>query len=183
MVAAKTSRRRLPHHITEPGNFPGYQVRITRAGVEHSRCFAKGEYGSKRKALQAAKEWRDQMLAILPGPSNTGKYRTVKSRPYTSMPRVGVTRYLTVDNRRAGSGMYIRYGVCWTDPQGYRRIKNFQAGRADDADHALDLRAGQTAVAFRDEWEYCIDHGRPFDPGKYSNWRAQRLYPFRTPRE
>lgn len=177
-------KRRLPDQITEPGTFVGYQVRIARGGVEHSRCFTKREFGTKKKALQAAVEWRDRMLEKLPPPANKrGRYLLVKCRPDPSVARVGVTRYLTADSRRVGSTMYVRYGVCWTDPQGHRRIKNFQAGRADDFDHALDLRAGQTAVAFRDEWEYCIDHGIAFDPGRYRNWRAQRLYPFRPPKE
>ena len=44
----------------------GYQVRIVREGIEHSRYFSKKVWGGDKKAREAAVNWRDMKRASLP---------------------------------------------------------------------------------------------------------------------
>jgi hypothetical protein len=68
-------------HITAPDPF-GFQVRIVRRGVEHSRYFSHKLWGGKKKSLKAAIRWRDQMLTVLKGSqSRFMKTRAIKLQP------------------------------------------------------------------------------------------------------
>lgn len=170
----------LPANITLP--YPSaYQVRIVRDGKEISAVFSIDAAASdgRERALAAAVEWRDAMLAQLPPPENgRGSYRTIPMPHKRTFGRVGVTRYVGVDRRRVGSPRYVRYGVNWTDAQGVARIKQFQAGRVDEQNWELELRAAMSAEAFREHWEHCKASGKPFDPEPYRAWRTEQLYPF-----
>lgn len=178
-LAVKTKRamRGLPKHITIP-NFNGYQVRVVRDGVEHSKSFP-WSAGGKAMALLDAVAWRDSLLRTLPPPGNAkGGYRSKPLSHKTSWDRVGVVRTVGCDRRRSLTVQYVRYSVSWVDKTGKARVKTFQAGRADSITRADEVHTSLTAEAFRSEWEFCQRTGERFEPWRYDSWRKDRLYPF-----
>lgn len=156
-------------HITEPDPF-GYQVRIVRRGVERSRYFSHKLWGGKRKSLQAAIRWRDQMLVILKG-SRTRFMKTPRNKISTGV--TGVSRTIKYDKRKDKS--YLCYTVFWIK-DGKPRNKTFQVGNVKSVTADQELHAYRTAVAFRKAYEYAIDHDHPFDDTLFRNWKRTRLY-------
>ncbi|BCX88514.1 hypothetical protein MIN45_P0883 [Methylomarinovum tepidoasis] len=156
-------------HITEPDPF-GYQVRIVRRGVERSRYFSHKLWGGKRKSLQAAIRWRDQMLVILKG-SRTRFMKTPRNKISTGV--TGVSRTIKYDKRKDKS--YLCYTVFWIK-DGKPRNKTFQVGNVKSVTADQELHAYRTAVAFRKAYEYAIDHDYPFDDTLFRNWKRIRLY-------
>lgn len=170
--------RPLPAHVTIP-NWSGYQVRIVRDGHEYSASFAWSVDGGREKALSDAVCWRDKLLAALPAAGNAkGAFREKPLAHKTSWGRVGITRYVSADNRRTGRPLYLRFGVNWIDHEEKRRTKSFQVGRVGEFDWAFELHAANTAEAFRTEWEFCRASGLLFDDARYRAWRDTTLYPF-----
>ena len=156
-------------HITEPDAF-GYQVRIVRRGVERSRYFSHKLWGGKNKSLQAAINWRDQMLAILKG-GRTRFMKTPCNKISTGM--TGVSRTIKYDKRKDKS--YLCYTVFWIK-EGKPRNKTFQVGNINTVTADQELHAYRTAVLFRKAYEYAIDNDRPFDDLLFKNWKNLRLY-------
>lgn len=178
IVLTYKQNRSLPAHITIP-NWDAYQVRIVRNGREYSASFSWNMYGTEKAALAHAVKWRDTILAALPPSGNErGQFRTKPLSHKQSWGRVGITRYITADARKAGRPEYLRFGVNWVDSAERRRTKSFQVGRVGEIEWELELHAANTAEAFRTEWEFCQATGRPFDDEKYREWRERRLYPF-----
>ncbi|SER40384.1 MULTISPECIES: hypothetical protein [Pseudomonas] len=170
--------RLLPDNITIPG-YDAYQVRIMRGDYEYSATFAWSRFVSKEKALRAAVNWRDRMLAKLPNAGNgRGSFRTSPMAHKRSVGRVGITRYLKKDRRRLGCPVYLVYGVNWTDDQGRKRVKQFQVGRMGTFECHQEMHASLTAEAFRTEWEFCRSTGQVFEPDPYQCWKEVELYPF-----
>lgn len=173
----KRAKRGLPKHITIP-NFDGYQVRVVRDGVEHSKSFP-WSAGGKAMALLDAVAWRDRLLSTLPEAGNAkGGYRSKPLSHKTSWDRVGVVRTVGCDRRRSLTVQYVRFSVSWVDATGRARVKTFQAGRADSITQADEVHTSLTAEAFRSEWEFCQRNGERFEPWRYDSWRKDRLYPF-----
>ncbi|WP_022946977.1 hypothetical protein [Methylohalobius crimeensis] len=156
-------------HITEPDPF-GYQVRIVRRSVEHSRYFSHKLWGGKKKSLQAAIRWRDQMLVILKG-SRTRFMKTPCNKLSTGV--TGVSRTIKYDKRKDKS--YLCYTVFWIR-DGKPRNKTFQVGNIKTVTADQELHAFRTAVMFRKAYEYAIDNDLQFDENLFKNWRNIRLY-------
>lgn len=156
-------------HITEPDPF-GFQVRIVRRGVEHSRYFSHKLWGGKKKSLKAAIQWRDQMLIILKG-SRTRFMKTPSNKVSTGV--TGVSRTIKYDKRKDKS--YLCYTVFWIK-NGKPCNKTFQVGNVKTVTADQELHAFRTAVLFRKSYEYAIDNDRSFDDSLFTNWRNQRLY-------
>lgn len=72
--------------MTKPRNIDwrdknrSYQARITRKGKETSESFSPAEYGSKAKALKAAKEWVAKQQKKLGPPAASGNTPGAKTR-------------------------------------------------------------------------------------------------------
>lgn len=174
--------RTLPDQITIT-NYEAYQVRIARDGDEYSASFTWTKYADQKAALQAAVEWRDRLLAILPPAVNgKGSFRRKPMKGKVSWGRVGVTRYIKRDQRRPGRPKYLVFGVNWTDHDGEPRIKQFQAGRVETLTWEEELHAALTAEAFRTHWEFSRSQNVPFDPEPYLEWKETCLYPFEPDR-
>lgn len=156
-------------HITEPDPF-GFQVRIVRRGVEHSRYFSHKLWGGKKKALKAAIQWRDQMLIVLKG-SRTRFMKTPCNKLSTGV--TGVSRTIKYDKRKDKS--YLCYTVFWIK-DGKPRNKTFQVGNVNTVTADQELHAFRTAVLFRKAYEYAIDNDYSFDDSLFANWKNQRLY-------
>lgn len=78
-------------HITEP-DIRGFQVRIVRDRKEHSRYFSHKSWGNKKKSLQAAISWREQILTMI-----SDKKLTPIGHKSTGI--VGVSRTIRYDKR------------------------------------------------------------------------------------
>lgn len=170
--------RALPEHITIPG-YDAYQVRIVRGYCEYSATFAWSRFASRQLALQAAVNWRDQLLAQLPAAGNgRGGFRASPMANKRSFGRVGISRFMKTDHRRLGCPVYLVYGVNWTDSDGTPRVKQFQVGRAGTFEWDHELHAALTAEAFRTEWEFSISTGQAFESERYHDWAEAVLYPF-----
>lgn len=181
MGALPSVSRVLPDNITVPSH-EAYQVRIVREGHEYSATFAWSRFETREDALQAAVNWRDKILKQLPEPANgRGGFRTSPMPNKRSFGRVGITRYLKIDRRRAGCPKYLVYGVNWTDRDGRARVRQFQVGRVGTFEWDQELHASLTAEAFRTEWEFCRSTGQVFEPDRYAGWAETELYPFLPP--
>ena len=157
--------------ITEPDSH-GYQVRIVRKGKEHSRYFAHRVWSGKKAALDAAINWRDQMLVVL-GKNNR---KLSDKGPLASKKSTGVrgvTRSLQYDKRRDVYSLI--YGVRWHDNN---KVKNrtFFVGAAGTVSADQDFHAFRTAVLFRYEYELCLELNIAFYPQRYVDWKTNRLY-------
>lgn len=178
-MPAYKPNRALPAHITIP-NWDAYQVRIVRDGVEHSKSFSLNAYSSNSLALDAAVAWRDAKLADLPAAQNEkGKTRRQPLPHKRSWNRVGITRYFRGDLRKQGNPKYLTFGVNWVGSDGKKRTKSFQVGRLGEFTWQDEVRAANTAEAFRSEFEYCQAIGLSFDFKRYAKWKTEMCYPFR----
>lgn len=158
-------------HITEPDTF-GYQVRIVRRGKESSRYFSHKLWGNKKKSLQAAITWRDQMLVVLKG-SRTRFLKLPKNKTTTGV--TGVSRTIKYDHRKNKS--YLCYTVFWVKNRKSCN-KTFQVGNIDTVTADEEFHAFRTARLFRSCYEYAIDYDVAFDDQKFVGWKKIRLYEY-----
>ncbi len=158
-------------HITAPDP-KGFQVRIVRNKKEHSRYFSHQQWGSKQKALNGARNWRDQMLVSLGGPNRYLPERAVFSNKRTTGIR-GVSRSIQYDKRN--DTHYLVYSVHWRK-SGKAHTKTFYVGRADKVNADEEFHAFRTAVRFRREYELSKADAAPFYPERFKEWRNKRLY-------
>ena len=158
-------------HITCPDEH-GFQVRIVRNKKEYSRYFAHRQWGSKRKALEGARSWRDQMLVSLGGRHKYLPDLGVIASKKTTGVR-GVSRSVQYDKRR--DVYYLVYSVHWRI-EGKANTKTFHVGRVEDVTADQEFHAFRTAVRFRHEYELSVADGEPFYPERFKLWRTTRLY-------
>ena len=89
----RVKMKKRPRAITEFKNMrtlpSGYQVAVTRGKREFSKHFA----GHSRKALKAAKRWRDLMLRVLPNKRRKPIPKKILAAVGLKNPAVGVFRY------------------------------------------------------------------------------------------
>lgn len=167
------------HHINQTGP-NSFQVRITCNGETYAQSFCAADYGSRTKAENAAKKWRDNMLGILkPDSSKYQRYRVTTWKRDKSTSRVGVHRTRGKDKRSQHYPYFIKYVSTWTDSLGRHRSKVFRVGKEHLVTDADERHAFESAAAMRDEWEYCVRNGIEFDPSRYTKWKAEILYPFK----
>lgn len=163
------------HNITKP-SATQYVVRVDRFGQRHTKSFSASEYGSVENALTAAKAWRDDVIAKYTAPVHIHtRQRKTKSNQELGC---GVTVSEWADTRGAGSDrMYRQYQALYY-MGGKRKIKSFHVGVVGVASVDIDEHAKQTAMAFRQEYEWCTREGVEFKPEKYDGWRTVVMYPF-----
>lgn len=108
----------------EPG---AWAVRALRGGKPHVGHFADATYGGKRKALIAARRFRDRLLRFIE-PDIRVRQRVPKgSRNETRKVGVAFEVY-DVDGRR-----YQRYIAHWKDEDGRSQRRRFAVGKYGDA--------------------------------------------------
>ncbi len=163
----------LHKQITEP-DIRGFQVRIVRNKKEYSRYFAHKLWGSKKKSLNAAINWRDQMLVMF---KESKKHQQATPLPANkkSTGVLGVSKSVQFDKRRGVH--YLVYSCHWRK-DGIGHTKTFHVGRAWEVSTDDELHAFRTAVLFRKEYEIFKDNGAEsnFSPDKYKLWKTERLY-------
>lgn len=122
-------------------NTHGWNVRIVKDGTTHSRLFSDGVHGGKRKALIAARSYRDaRHMKLFRRPvSERREIRQRNARNSTGV--VGVA--LSV--RRRASGTYEYYVATWCPRKGH------QARRAFSVNIYGRREAFRRARAFREQ--------------------------------
>jgi hypothetical protein len=160
-------------NITQPTS-TAYQVRIVRRGKETSRYFSHNLWGSKKKALDAARNWRDQVKVAL----KMNTRRLTKAPAHNKSTGVlGVSRTHSADNRK--DLKYLVYGVGWVDHTGKKRSTAFRVCNINNYNLEIDLFTFELAKRFREEWEHHSDNDtlHLLDPKKYlnelANWKHQ----------
>jgi|CXWL01.1.fsa_nt_gi hypothetical protein len=104
-----------------------WQVHLNRNNQRSSKVFSDGVWGGKRKALAAARAWRDARLQPLAEYGHELWRRNVLRRNNRS-GIVGVARYerRPTESRKAGKGAY--WLAFWTDEHGLSRKRKFAVG-------------------------------------------------------
>lgn len=160
-------------NITQPDGL-NYQVRVKRHGREYSRWFPVSQWRGQKRALEGARNWRDQIKVALGPRMRIRNARSGKPQGSAYFTNVhGVSRSVFYDRRKDAS--YLRFLVCWSDGQ-RTLVKTFQVGNVETCGSDEEQHAYRTAVAFRHEYEVCIERDLPFDPRRYRYWRTERLY-------
>jgi len=126
----------------------GWWVRFTRGEIVFSHHMFKDRgFGGKRKALVAAKKWRDKMEKVIYG----------GLRPYTyGQP---FRNLIQINNKSGKTGVFYQAGynqghyypswtATWTGESGERRIKRFYIRH-----YHSSLAAKRAAVRFRMKME------------------------------
>lgn len=98
-------------------------VQIQRNSEIHWKMFTDGVYGSKRKALKAAREFKEQILTAVSTPKYHLKRRTILRKNNTS-GTPGVGRYDVLTNPRTGTRR-IYWMAFWDDANGVRKSRKF----------------------------------------------------------
>lgn len=133
---------RKQENITEP-DAKGYQVRVVRLGKEYSRYFSYKKHSGKRKALQAAIEWRDEIRA---------KHNKKAQRATRSNTGVrGVSRTVKHDSRRDTT--YVSYSAHFKNEDGTPNNKTFYVGNINNINEQDELKAFRAAKRFRKQFE------------------------------
>lgn len=157
---------KIAPNITQPDKF-GYQVRVVSRGRELSRFYSFNQWGSKNKALSAAKSWRDQIKAI----TKKGSRRLInKPRNNTS----GVLGVRFDDSFSNIKGKYqFSVNAHWTDYTGKGRNKTFYIGNEDTWTKGKEKKAFTAACAFRCAWEDASDKNKleSFDHTQFNGWQ------------
>ena len=154
-------------NITEP-DVRGFQVRVVRDRKEYSRYFSHKSWGNKKKSLQAAISWREQILTVVGD-------KKLTPIGYKSTGIVGVSRTIHYDKRWGSTALV--YSCHWRrNNKAYN--KTFQVGLVDEITADDEFHAFRSAVQFRKEYEFYKEAGKEnlFVPEKYKLWRTERLY-------
>ncbi|WP_153559143.1 AP2 domain-containing protein [Roseimaritima sediminicola] len=124
----------------------GYLVRIMRRGKLHSAYFAFEEHGGKRKALAAAREYRDELEQRLKGYSP--KRQVQKLRANNTSGVAGVRLVEETDPRWKSKPTYRYWVAQWSPAKGVRRTKRFSVEKyGNDKAYKMAVRARKRGVA------------------------------------
>ena len=123
---ARQTARELNRNITRiETSTCGYEVRVMRGGESRCKLFSDNIFGGKRKALQAAREYRDQLIEELAdkGMSRKERAQVLSSRNYSGV--VGV-RYVEETERRGDREyVYGHWEAQWSPRPGQRQKRRF----------------------------------------------------------
>lgn len=174
---------RKPHNMRHLTRVDGaWWVRFFKGTkMQAQASFADSKCGGRNGALRAAQAWRDATeQALAPVRSAVG-LRSKPSPAKRSGCPVGISASLRRDRRKMWEPRYLVFSVAYTNAQGKKTNKVFQAGNIESITPADHRHAALTAQACRDEWVWCRTHGQRFNPAKYGAWRTDKLYPFSPP--
>jgi AP2 domain len=124
----------------EPGKrsarrLAGWLVRIQRRGRSTSRFFSDHEAGGKRRALQAAKEFRDAVEEQAETWSVAERSDMLSTRNSSGV--VGVHRLVQRQHRNGYEFSYAFWVAQWIDGQGHRKTRSFAVDKYGE-DAALE---------------------------------------------
>ncbi|MCA9033798.1 MAG: AP2 domain-containing protein [Planctomycetaceae bacterium] len=108
----------------------GYEVRVMRRGKAFHKFFNDRKFGGKRKALAAAREYRDELVARLPVQSRKALAKVKSSRNTSGI--VGVRLSEEVDRRGPNELVYHYWVAQWSPRPGVRRTRRFSVEKYGD---------------------------------------------------
>lgn len=132
-MARKNPRRNISRLETTNKDgriYGGWLVRMQRRGERVEKTFTDLTYGGKRAAIQAAKEFRDQLELE----SQKYSVKELAARPSSrnSSGVVGVRLHQQKDCRGEFEYQYWYWVAQWTDGNGRRRTKSFSVHQHGD---------------------------------------------------
>lgn len=119
----------------------GWQVRIQRNKVSHSKLFSDALYGGKEPALEAARKHRDDYMAEHPPMSRLELAQIEKKSNKSGF--VGVSKVHHIDEREKKTYKYWYWQAYWTPSPGRHKCVRFSIDKYGDE------QAYQMAVAAR----------------------------------
>lgn len=152
-MARKNPKRnisRIETYSSTGKMYGGWEVRLQRRGKKTEKFFSDNAYGGKRKAFNAAKEFRDELEA---------KSRKYTVRELAQQPSVrnhsgivGVRLHQQKDTRGDYIYSYWYWVAQWTDGHGRRKTKSFSCHTHGDEEAfrlACESRRKGVALAKR----------------------------------
>lgn len=134
----------------DTGSTHGFEVRFMRRGYVFEKLFSDAVYGGKRKALAAAREYRDELEAEYPHYSRKEVAR-IKSERNTSGV-VGVRLSEETDDRWPSKPVYLYWVAQWSPSPGVRKTKRFSVNKyGEEEAFRLALAARRKGVREMDE--------------------------------
>ena len=115
----------------------GFQVRLQRRGIKYAKFFSDRVHGHPQHALEAARIWRDQLIAKL-----ADQARICERSQRNSSGVVGVSKITVI---AANGNSYQFWQATWSPSPGQRRCVKFSIQRYGDKE------AFQLAVEARTE--------------------------------
>ena len=103
----------------------GYEVRVMRRGKLYCKLFSDNLLGGKRKALIAAREYRDELVDSLASKAYTRKQLAKKITSRNTSGIVGVRFVQESDSRSADGVVYEYWEAQWSPSPGVRCKKRF----------------------------------------------------------
>ncbi len=123
----------------------GWYVRITHKGKGHTKYFPDKKHGGRKKALKAAKEFRDDILSKLPKYKQEAACK--KKRPIKKSGVIGVTH---VVSKSLKGKCYDYWQAAWVDKTNKRKTAKFSISRyGDERALALAKRARREGLSGR----------------------------------
>ena len=125
-MARKNPRRNISRTETKSAAgkvYGGWQVRLQRRGRATTKYFSDNQFGGQRKALLAAKQYRDSLEQVSAKYSVSELARKPSVRNRSGI--VGVRRHKQVDHRGDFEFHYWFWVAQWTDGHGRRRTRSF----------------------------------------------------------
>ena len=111
----------------DSGSTHGYQVRFMRRGYSFDQLFSDSIFGGKRKALHAAREFRDELEAEYPHYSRK-EVAKIKSARHSS-GTVGVHLSEEIDGRWPNKPVYLYWVAQWSPEPGVRKSRRFSVNK------------------------------------------------------
>lgn len=184
----RASMAKVDLNITDisGGAANAYQTRVKIEGVEYSKSFNWNKYGSKEKALNAARRFRNKIYkehGIAKPKLTNGVYRrthnSIKYKDDATTDVVGVQRICRVDDRRPQYGAVISYAATWRDrwdkgttSNPRPRQKMFYCGYEDEVTEEMEDAAFEAACDFRYKYEQALKKNKKFVvTSRWDKWR------------
>lgn len=120
----------------------GVSVLVIRRGDNYSDYFGDAVWGGRKKAILAARHFRDRLLLRI-GPDTRVRRKVAKG----TRSRTGVVG-VTVEPHKVGGRVYRRYVACWQDPEkGHQRRRFLVEHHGKERALALAVKARKAGVA------------------------------------
>lgn len=148
-MARKNPRRNISRIVSHGPNamkYCGWEVRIQRRGEKTAKFFSDSLHDGNRNALNAAKKFRDELVA------ESRKF-TVKERALTPSIRnqsgiVGVRLHQQKDHRGDFEYQYWYWIAQWVDGRGQRKTRSFSVHQhGDEEAYRMACAARRKGVA------------------------------------
>ena len=126
----------------------GWEVRFHRRGKKIEKFFADNRFGGRKKALLAARLYRNETEAKLPKYTVHELSKTPSRRNQSGV--VGVRRHEQTDIRGEWGYTYAFWVAQWTDELGKRRTRSFSANHyGEEEAFRLAVKARRKGMADR----------------------------------